>query len=85
MHDFSMIRVQGLHPGDNVRRIEFCKTLLIQMQEDFRILRKLVWTDESKFSREGTINRRNWHYWASENSKLVQNTHFQQPDLFSNL
>jgi hypothetical protein len=77
MHDYSFTTVQELHPGDSVRRLEFCEQILIKTQEDPLFLRKIIWTDEAKFSREGIINRRNLHHWATENPHLKRNVHFQ--------
>lgn len=59
LHFFSLLRVQDLHPGDNVRRAEFCERISIKIQEDPQFLRKIIWTNESKFSKEGIITRRN--------------------------
>lgn len=81
MHDFSFTKVQSLRPGDNLRRVQFCEMILIKCQEDANFLRNIIWTDESKFSREGIVNRRNSHYWASANPHLVREAGFQ--DAFS--
>lgn len=77
MHDYSLTTVQNLHPGDNERRMEFCEQMLVKLQEDPQFLKKIIWTDESKFSREGIVNRKNCHYWASENPHLNRRAHFQ--------
>lgn len=77
MHDYSFIMVQALHLGDNIRRIHFCEQMLIRSQEDPTFLRKIVWSDEAKFNREGVINRRNSHYWAVENPHFLRETSFQ--------
>lgn len=67
MHPFSLEFVQQLLPGDNLRRINFCEGMLVKIQEDRNFLKRIIWTDEAKFDREGIVNRRNWHYWAAEN------------------
>ncbi|XP_074034588.1 uncharacterized protein [Leptinotarsa decemlineata] len=46
--------VQGLEETDPARRIRFLKSIL--------------WTDESKFSREGITNFHNLHEWADKDS-----------------
>lgn len=51
--------------------------VLIRIQEDPLFLSKIIWTDESKFTREGIFNRRNNHFWAVENPKFVKERGFQ--------
>lgn len=77
MHPYSFLFLQALHPGDADRRIAFCEFMLTKIQEDESFLKKIIWTDESKFSREGVINRKNLHYWAQENPHVVREAHFQ--------
>lgn len=77
LHPFKFITQQALLPGDAQRRIEFCEMVLIKIQEDPLFLRKIIWSDESKFTREGIFNRRNNHFWAVENPKFVKERGFQ--------
>lgn len=81
MHPYSFQHVQAFRPGDDLRRIEFCEFMLLKIQEDPQFLSKILWTDESKFSREGITNRKNQHFWAVENPHVLRNVHFQ--DMFS--
>lgn len=78
MHPYSEIRVQGFHVGDELRRVEFCENALVSLQEDEAFLSKIIWTDESKFNREGIVNRRNNHYWARENPHVARQGNFQE-------
>lgn len=81
MHPYSYQNVQSFKPGDNLRRIEFCEFMMLKMPEDPQFLSNIIWTDESKFSREGITNRRNQHFWATENPQALREVHFQ--DKFS--
>lgn len=58
--------VQGLEEQDPVRRIRFCRFLLERDIEDSLFLKSILWTDESKFSREGITNFHNLHQWADK-------------------
>ncbi|KAJ8916462.1 hypothetical protein NQ315_014679 [Exocentrus adspersus] len=54
MHPYKFTPVSELHPNDAVPRMEFCEMILVKMQEDPEFLRNIIWTDESKFTREVT-------------------------------
>lgn len=83
MHDYSFTPVHNLHPGDDDRRLEFCEQILIKTQEDPLFLRKIIWTDEAKFSREGIFNTRNLHHWSTENPHLKREGNFQNKFSFN--
>lgn len=78
MHDYKFIRLQALQREDPPKRVEFCEMLLTCTYEDPNFLKKIIWTDESKFSHEGIFNRRNNHFWASENPHFVREREYQQ-------
>lgn len=77
LHAFKFNLVSALQPGDAEQRVQFCEMILTRTQEDPDFLRKIIWTDESKFSREGIFNRRNRHFWASENPHVIRERNFQ--------
>ena len=83
LHNFSMRPVQALIPGDYRRRITFCQTMLQKIQEDPGFLAKIIWTDESKFTRQGITNTRNEHYWATDNPHLAKNHNYQHKFSFN--
>lgn len=78
-HPYHYTSVQGLEEGDPVRRIAFCRFLLNADIEDPHYLKSILWTDESKFSREGITNFHNLHYWADkgDNPQMKKQTSFQ--------
>lgn len=47
---FHLQPVQGLHPGDEERRMVFCRWLLDSIQNDDHFLNNVLWTDESCFT-----------------------------------
>lgn len=78
LYPFHYTRVQGLEEGDPVRRVTFCRFLLNTDIEDGTFLKRILWTNESKFSREGITNFHNLHYWADAN----ENPHMKKPSSF---
>lgn len=81
MHNYKFTKVQALHPEDAGNRVQFCEMILTHIQEDDFFLKKIIWTDESKFSREGIFNRHNCHIWANQNPHAIRESGFQ--DKFS--
>lgn len=70
--------VQDLEEHDFVPRTNFCRWLLNKDIEEHHFLRKILWTDESLFTREGIFNCHNLHHWATENPRLVRVTSTQR-------
>ena len=58
---------QILSDGDNDRRLQFSEIMIHRFQADPAWLRKLVFSDECNFYLNGTINKHNIHFWATEN------------------
>lgn len=56
--------VQVIEEGDPLRRLDFCRFMLNADIEDPDFLKKIMWTDESKFEKDGITNYHNAHYWA---------------------
>lgn len=61
-----------LHPGDNNRRLDFCRFLMNKLEEVPDFLDNVIWTDECKFTNSGMFNRHNEHIWATENPHGLQ-------------
>lgn len=76
-HAFHYTRVQALKPEDYPRRVAFCRWLLRQNRLDPDFSKKILFTDESTFGREGTFNYHNNHYWSSENPHQKAVHYFQ--------
>ena len=74
LHPYHMQKVQHLHPGDPARRLEFC-TWIIEHQQ---LCKYILFTDEATFSRTGSHNARNTHWWSKENPKKTVDRNFQQ-------
>ena len=70
--------VQFLKDTDFQRRIQFCEWLLTKTQEDDNFLKTIIWSDESKFTKNGIFNRRNSHLWALEKPTKARVSNFQE-------
>lgn len=64
---FSYQQVQHLHPQDFLNRVNFCEFFTIACQDDENFTKKIIWTDEAKFTKNGLFNKHNSHFWAAEN------------------
>lgn len=78
MHPYKFNRVQHLKETDFVRRTEFCEAMMIRFQENENFLDCIIWTDESKFTKNGSFNRHNSHYWDEENNHHFRQWNFQE-------
>lgn len=76
LHPYHYTPVQSLHEGDCEKRIEFCTLMLAKDTQNENFLKKILWTDESIFNREGITNFHNLHFYAQENPhKKLQTKH----------
>jgi len=64
---FRPTKVQELSEDDFVKRQEFCETMLALFDENPRLVDIILWSDESKFMLNGTVNRHNCFYYSYSN------------------
>lgn len=76
-HAYHLRKVQHLLPEDFPRRRDFCTWFLQQTQIDPNFPRKVLWTDETTFTRHGIFNQHNSHIWSHENPHAVHKHNFQ--------
>jgi hypothetical protein len=78
-HPYHYTRVQALQEGDFDRRTHYCTWLQQQLEAHPNFSRQILWTDESIFTRDGIFNKKNNHYWATQNPHLARprNNQFQ--------
>lgn len=72
--------VAGLENDDFDKRVQFCRFLLHSDVDDPDFLKRILWTDESKFTREGIFNQHNLHHWThkDENPRRKRLRNFQR-------
>ncbi|GFV20610.1 uncharacterized protein TNCV_776551 [Trichonephila clavipes] len=66
------VLLQELMPGDQERRFDFSNFVLNTLDENPDFLNEILRSDECQFSRQGTINTQNTHYWSLENPHLIR-------------
>ncbi|CAH0406910.1 unnamed protein product [Chilo suppressalis] len=58
-------KVQDLISSDYGRRIQSCEGILRSNNDDPKFFDRILWTDESTFTRSGIFNIHNYHSWAA--------------------
>lgn len=77
-HPYKPTILQGLHPGDTERRLNFCNWFLNEFRRDQSFHLNILWTDETRFTNNGIYNRHNFHHWADANPKIIKESRFQE-------
>lgn len=78
LHPYHFTKVQGLEPNDHAARVDFCRYLINSDIEQYHFFKKILWTDEALFTRQGVFNCRNMHMWSSENPQAAREMSFQK-------
>lgn len=76
-HPFHSEYHQGLRMDDPPKRLTFCNWALASFDDDPTLASRIIWSDETTFYRDGTVNRHNEHYWSQENPHLVRVGQYQ--------
>ncbi|EFN66426.1 hypothetical protein EAG_01870, partial [Camponotus floridanus] len=66
-----------LRPEDYPVRRRFCENFLRRIDRDPRFLSRIIFSDESLFTREGIFNSHNMHLWSDENPRVTRVRNFQ--------
>lgn len=77
-HPYHFMTVQALQQGDYEARQYFCRWLLMNDIEQYQFFKKILWTDEAHFTREGVFNSHNSHLWVIENPRATREKYFQR-------
>ena len=77
LHDYHCTRVQHLREEDYPRRKRFCEDFLRRVHEDLEFPSRIIFSDESLFTREGIFNSHNMHMWDEENSRVTRLRNFK--------
>ncbi|KAJ1531324.1 hypothetical protein ONE63_000008 [Megalurothrips usitatus] len=78
LHPFKLVQVQDPGPDDFPLRLQYCQWMRDRVGEVPRFLGLVASTDEKGFSREGTFNAHNNHYWAEENPHALHTRGYQR-------
>ena len=74
LHPYHLNKAQHLKPEDYEKRLSFCQWL----EEQPQLCPYILYTDESTFTRDGTTNLHNEHWWAEENPHKLVQCNFQE-------
>lgn len=78
LHPYHYQRVQHLHENvDNRARCVMSTWIQQKIRNNPQFLKKNLWMDEAKFTRNGITNCRNLHVWSEENPHLKRASTFQ--------
>jgi hypothetical protein len=64
-------KVHALYENDPQRRIEFCTYFINKLREDPIFYRRVLWSDECTFGKNGAFNRNNHRHWSRENHHVL--------------
>ena len=78
LYPYHLTKIHSLNQEDYQRRVDFCQWLNGRINEDRRFLKKIMWSDEAGFSRDGTFNVHNEHFWSDENPHATKTRGHQQ-------
>lgn len=77
LYPFKVQKVQELHPRDYDKRVQCARWFLHKEVETLDFLKRVLFTDETTFTREGIVNKKNNHFWAQENPHEIRQQNFQ--------
>lgn len=76
---FKVHLVQELSEDDFDRRVEFCDIMMRKLDEEPRLINRIIFSDEATFMTNGTVNRHNCRYWSDVNPHWYMEAHTQHP------
>lgn len=74
---YKVRNVQELLPHDYFNRMEFCQYWIDKINNNPDVANLILFSDESSFCTNGTVNRQNTRIWGRENPYVIQGTHTQ--------
>jgi len=77
MYPYHFSSVQHLREDDVERRLEFCRWLIFENNRGNTYCSRILFSDESLFTRERLFNAHTMHYWAEENPFVIRERSFQ--------
>ena len=66
-----------MNPRDYQQHLSFCQTMLDLFEENEELI--LIMIDEAHFHLNGTVNKQNFRYWASENPRELHQRPLHSP------
>lgn len=76
-HPYRIQLYQLVTHNDANRRLEFCLWVLDECNEDLSFPNYVMFADEFSFHNTGLVNRRNLHFYGTENPHFSRSSHHQ--------
>ena len=70
-HTYHFKPIQELCRPDFQKRVTFCRWLLKRDIEEYHFFRRILWADQSLFTRDDMLNLHNMFHYAVCNMKLI--------------
>lgn len=77
LHPYHFSQVQDLFTNDYFNRLQFCHWVMEKINNDPIFPKKILFSDESLFTREGVFNQHNRHTWGDDNPGRTRGRGFQ--------
>ena len=71
-HAYHIQLHQALTDIDFHRRTEFCTWASVKIQADPMFFNYVLFSDEATFHNSGSVNRHNFHYYSTENPRIIR-------------
>ena len=78
-HPYKVIPTQELFEDDFDRRNEFCERLQNMCNININLVKNIIFSDEATSCLNGSVNRQNCRYWATENPHWMVEVNTQYP------
>ena len=72
LYPYHLQRVQALHQGDYIQRLEYCRWFLQMTETDPDFPGIVLFSDEAIFTHEGVFNFHNSHCWDHDNPHMTR-------------
>lgn len=78
-NQYKMHLLHELTEDDFDRRIEFCEVFMNKLTQNLDFTHNVLFSDESTFWLNGSVNRHNCRYWSEKNPHWMEQIHTQRP------
>jgi hypothetical protein len=78
-HPHHYTKVYSLQPQDLGARVSYCNWLIGRTEENPGFPSRVMWMDETNFTRDGMFNQHNEHFYSLENPHVTYRRNDQRP------
>lgn len=77
-HAYHIQLHQALSENDFQCRVQFCEWARLRIQENPFFFMNVLFSDEATFHNNGCVNKHNFHYYATENPRMIREIDHQR-------